>query len=83
MEITHDRVPYRLLVKRVFNSSNSEITFHCWAPEDSSRAKELLKGDIIKFKWDDTAAELQPFAETPVADSLKRAIHEHFCMERA
>jgi hypothetical protein len=83
LEVTYDRVPYRFLVKRVLDTRNREITFHCWAPEDSVRAKELIRGDVLMFKWDDEYGDLKPFSEYPVTDTLKQAIRENFFMERA
>lgn len=83
LEITYNTVPYRFIVKRVFNTSRNEITFHCWAPEDNLQAKELIKAEVLMFEWDAQRSELRPHNESPVSDKLREAIQEHFQMERA
>jgi hypothetical protein len=83
LEITHDTVPYRFIVKKVFNTSKNEITFHCWAPEDNMQTKELIKSDVLLFEWDRQNEELKPVAESPVCNELRQAIQKHFSMERA
>jgi hypothetical protein len=83
LEITYNTVPYRFIVKKVFNTSRNEITFHCWAPEDNWQSRELIKTEVLMFEWDAQSAELKPHKEGPVSDTLREAIQAHFLMERA
>lgn len=85
LEITYNKVPYRFIVKRVFNTSRNEISFHCWAPDDNTQAKNLIRNEVLMFEWDHQRAELRHnhTIESPVSDYLKQAIRENFPMERA
>jgi hypothetical protein len=83
LEITHNKTPYRFIVKKVFNTSKNEVTFHCWAPEDNVKAKELIKSEVLMFEWDHQKEELRAYAESPVSEELQQAIKENFLLERA
>lgn len=83
LEITYQKVPYRFLVKKVYNTSKNEVSFHCWAPEDNSRSKDLLKGEIVLFEWDNETLELKPDKEVAIAHELKQAIKASFAVDRA
>lgn len=82
VEITYNKVPYRFIVKKVFNSSN-EISFHCWAPEDSFQTKALIENEVLLFEWDKHRLELRAKRDSPVSEYLREAIKESFSMERA
>jgi hypothetical protein len=83
LEITHNKTPYRFIVKKIFNTSKNEVSFHCWAPEDNARAKELIKSDVLMFEWDGQKGELRASPNSPVSEELGQAIKENFSFERA
>lgn len=83
LEITYNKVPYRFIVKKVFNTSRNEISFHCWAPEDNAPSRDLIRNEVLMFEWDQQSEELKPRTDSPVTDSIKQAIRKHFPMERA
>jgi hypothetical protein len=83
LEVTYQKVPYRFLVKKVYNSCKNEVSFHCWAPEDNSKSKDLLKGEIVLFEWDNETLELKPDKEVAVANELRQAIKASFADDRA
>jgi len=78
LEITYDKVPYRFIVKKVFNTSRNEILFHCWAPEDNTHAKKLLNNEVLLFEWDHQREELMYNSDNPVSKELKQAIQRIF-----
>ena len=83
LEITYNAVPYRFIVKQVANTSRNEISFHCWAPDDSRPAKELMNSSVLMFEWDHHNDVLVSEAESPLVNTLKEAIRQTFMMERA
>jgi hypothetical protein len=83
LEITHNKTPYRFIVKKIFNTSKNEVSFHCWAPEDNAQAKALINSDVLMFEWDGLKGELRSYADTPVSDELRQAIRDNFSFERA
>jgi len=83
LEITYNKTPYRFIVKKVFNTSRNEVSFHCWAPEDNVQAKELTRNDVLLFEWDRQKADLLSHHQSPVSETLKTAIKERFSMELA
>jgi hypothetical protein len=83
LEVTYNKVPYRFIVKKVFNTSRNEVSFHCWAPEDNIQAKELMKNDVLLFEWDQQRSDLRSHTDSPVSETLREAIKASFSMERA
>jgi hypothetical protein len=83
LEVTYNQVPYRFIVKKVFNTSRNEVTFHCWAPEDNFQAKQLMQSEVLMFEWDHQREELKTNMNTPVSETLREAIKQKFTMERA
>ncbi len=83
LEVTYNMMPYRFIVKKVFNTSRNEISFHCWAPEDHMQAKELMKNDVLFFEWDHQKSDLRTNSESPVSETIRQAIKANFSLERA
>lgn len=81
LEITYNKAPYRFIVKKVFNTSRNEISFHCWAPEDNTSSKALINNEIIMFEWDHQREELSYNSDHPVSMELKEAIQRIFPRE--
>ena len=82
LEVTYNKAPYRFIVKKVFNTSRNEISFHCWAPEDNSSAKELINNEILMFEWSNEREELLHNSDHPVSKELKEAIQRIFPREK-
>lgn len=83
LEVTYNKMPYRFIVKKVFNTSRNEISFHCWAPEDNMQAKELMKNDVLFFEWDHQKSDLSTNSDSPVSETIRQAIKANFSLERA
>ena len=81
LEIVYNKVPYRFIVKKVFNTSRNEVSFHCWAPDGNNSSKELINNEVILFEWDDSREELRYDSEHPVSMELKEAIQRIFPIE--
>ena len=84
LEIIHNKLPYRFLVKRVLTNKN-EVSFHCWAPDDHLQSKALIKNEILMFEWDEQRFELKSLKNNsgPVNEKLKEAIWDIFLKESA
>jgi hypothetical protein len=83
LEVTYNKVPYRFIVKKMFNTSRNETSFHCWAPEDNESAKNLIRNEVLMFEWDRQSLQLRHYSDHPVNNILKDAIAENFLSERA
>jgi hypothetical protein len=82
LEVTYNKVPYRFIVKKMFNTGRNEISFHCWAPEDNEQAKNLIRNEVLMFEWDHRSMQLRHYSDHPVNHILKDAIAENFLTER-
>lgn len=80
LEIEFNKTPHRFIVKKLYNTSQNELLFHCWAPEDSIQSKELIDNEVLVFEWDIQHEELKPRQTNPVGDKLKQAIRASFEM---
>lgn len=81
LEITYNKVPYRFIVKKMYNSSKNEISFHCWAPDDNDPSKDLINNEVLMFQWDHQREELMHNSDHPVSIELKEAIQRIFARE--
>lgn len=82
LEITYNKTPYRFIVKKLFDTDNEKISFHCWADENT-QAKYQVSDNVLTFEWDQQRDDFGRTTESPVSDHLKKAIRELFQMERA
>lgn len=82
LEVTYNKVPYRFIVKKVFNTASNEITFQCWAPDDNNRSKDLINNEVLSFDWDHQNEELRHYSDHPVSFELKEAIQRIFPREQ-
>ena len=82
LEITYNKIPYRFIVKKVFNASKNEISFQCWAPDDNSSSKDLINNEVLMFEWDHQNEELRHQSHHAVSVELKEAIQRIFPREQ-